>query len=55
VGDTCKARVLDATQSNLYVVDGTGSLQAQHATQDYFHELPQHATPEASKSSLPGN
>ncbi|GMV91739.1 MAG: polyphosphate kinase [Candidatus Hydrogenedentota bacterium] len=39
VGDCYKARVLDQTQSNLYVIDGTGKLQAQRATQEYFHDI----------------
>jgi polyphosphate kinase len=52
VGDCYKARVLDQTQSNLYVIDGTGKLQAQRATQEYFHDIsvPTVHTPE----SVPG-
>ncbi len=53
VGDCYKARVLDQTQSNLYVIDGTGKLQAQRATQEYFHEIT--AQPPHASESLPGS
>jgi len=36
VGDTCKARVLDETQSNHYAGDGTGTCRAQYDTYHYL-------------------
>jgi polyphosphate kinase len=53
VGDCYKARVLDQTQSNLYVIDGKGKLQAQRATQEYFHQLGDPPPAHASES-VPG-
>jgi polyphosphate kinase len=38
IHDTCKARVLDATQSNVYVDDRHGGLRAQTATYAYYIE-----------------
>jgi len=54
VGDCYKARVLDQTQSNLYVIDGKGKLQAQRATQDYFHDIAAPPPTHASES-VPGS
>jgi polyphosphate kinase len=36
VGDTCKARILDETQSNHYAGDGTGACRAQYDTYHYL-------------------
>lgn len=43
VHDTCKARILDATQSNVYVDDRHGGLRAQEATYAYYVEKWKHA------------
>ena len=43
IHDTCKARVLDATQSNAYVDDRHGGLRAQTATYAYYLERWKHA------------
>jgi polyphosphate kinase len=39
IGDNCKARVLDETQSNKYVGDRSGRRRAQHDTYDYLKKL----------------
>ncbi len=39
VADTCKARVLDETQSNRYVGDGAWSQRAQYKTYKYLQNL----------------
>jgi polyphosphate kinase len=36
VADTCKARILDETQSNHYAGDGTGQRRVQYDTHDYL-------------------
>ena len=53
VGDTYKARVLDETQSNLYVVAGNGQLQAQRATQEYFRKRALEAVSPAPEAVTP--
>lgn len=42
IHDTCKARILDATQSNAYVDDRHGGLRAQTATYAYYLEQWKH-------------
>ena len=43
IHDTCKARILDATQSNAYVDDRHGGLRAQTATYAYYLERWKHS------------
>lgn len=47
IHDTCKARILDATQSNAYVDDRHGGLRAQTATYAYYLEQWNRACTEA--------
>ena len=49
VADTYKARVLDETQSNQYVGDGTGTSRAQYDTHRYLEELYERAGNEAAE------
>ena len=39
VGDTCKARILDETQSNQYAGGGSGTHRAQEETYQYLSDL----------------
>jgi polyphosphate kinase len=52
VQDTYKARVLDETQANRYVVNGTGTHQAQVRTLQYLEEMYRRAAESREHASL---
>ncbi|MBI2434336.1 MAG: polyphosphate kinase 1 [Candidatus Hydrogenedentes bacterium] len=50
VSDTYKARVLDETQSNQYIIGGSQGKRAQYEAQRYFHQLYLRAERQPSES-----